>query len=80
MTLGTILWGKFCCTNLFFKEPKIDIEESAILWGCSKIQFIQSGTKSCRVKKQEKCGTCSDGKRKYYYGKEKRDSKFTNYS
>jgi penicillin-binding protein 1A len=36
---GTILWGKFCCTNLFSKEPKnLDIEESAILVGMFKIQ------------------------------------------
>jgi penicillin-binding protein 1A len=35
--LGTILWGKFCCTNLFSKEPKnLAIEESAILVGMFK--------------------------------------------
>jgi hypothetical protein len=46
MTLGTILWGKFCCTNLFSKEPKnLAIEESAILVDVQKFRFIQSGTK-----------------------------------
>jgi hypothetical protein len=37
---GTILWGKFCCTNLFSKEPKnLDIINIS---GCSKFRFIQS--------------------------------------
>jgi hypothetical protein len=31
MTLGTILWGKFCCTNLFSKEPK-NLAIRTIFW------------------------------------------------
>jgi hypothetical protein len=52
--------------NLFFKRTKNLIEESAILVGMFKIHF-----KPVRNPKQEKCGTCSDGERKYYYRKEK---------
>jgi hypothetical protein len=74
MTLGTILWGKFCCTNLFSKEPKnLAIEESAILVGMFKIQ-VYTIRNPVGVKK-EKC--LLRWRKEILLRKKKRDSKFT---
>jgi hypothetical protein len=63
MTLGTILWGKFCCTNLFSKEPK-NLAIRTIFWDVQNSGLYNPVRNPVGVK-QEKCGT-SDGERKYY--------------
>jgi penicillin-binding protein 1A len=44
--------------------------------GCSKFSLYNPVRNPVGVKKTE-CGTCSDGERKYYYGKKRETSKFT---
>jgi penicillin-binding protein 1A len=78
---GTILWGKFCCTNLFSKEPKnLAIEESAILVGMFKIQVYTSVRNPVGVKKQRNVVLAQMAKGNIITEKEKKRDWFTNYS
>jgi penicillin-binding protein 1A len=54
MTLGTILC-KFCCTNLFSKEPKnLDIEESNAIERKYKMWYLAQMAKGNIITEKEK--------------------------